>query len=58
MDPVTMSAYASELSNALDKAPLSTRELRKALYRVGFREDFDLVAHNDANFMKITTLYL
>ncbi|KAG1131000.1 hypothetical protein G6F37_013479 [Rhizopus arrhizus] len=58
MDPVPMSAYASELSNALDKAPLSTRALRETLYDVGYRKDFDLVAHDDANFMEITIRYL
>ncbi|KAG0172700.1 hypothetical protein DFQ28_009557 [Apophysomyces sp. BC1034] len=58
MDPVPMSAYASELSNALNKAPLSTRALRETLYDVGYRKDFDLVAHDDANFMEITIRYL
>ncbi|GAA5813705.1 hypothetical protein MFLAVUS_007192 [Mucor flavus] len=53
MDPAPMSAYASELSNALDKAPLSTRALHETLYDVGYRKDFDLVAHDDANFMEI-----
>ncbi|CEP10658.1 hypothetical protein [Parasitella parasitica] len=57
MDPVPTSAYASELSNALDKAPLSTRALRETLYDVGYRKDFDLVAHDDANFMEITIRY-
>ncbi|CAO3625284.1 unnamed protein product [Mucor hiemalis] len=57
MDPVLMSAYASELNNALIKAQLSTRTLRKTLYDVGYRKDFDLVAHDDANFMEITIRY-
>ncbi|KAG1315797.1 hypothetical protein G6F64_000369 [Rhizopus arrhizus] len=54
MDPVPMFVYASELSNALDKAPLSTCVLRETLYDVGYRKDFDLVAHDDAHFMEIT----
>ncbi|KAG1095076.1 hypothetical protein G6F42_018621 [Rhizopus arrhizus] len=58
MDPVPMSAYASELSNALDKAPLSTRTLGETLYDVGYRKDFDLVTHDDANFMEIMIWYL
>ena len=58
MDPVPMFVYASELSNALDKAPLSTCVLRETLYDVGYRKDFDLVAHDDAHFMKITIRYL
>jgi hypothetical protein len=58
MDPVPMSAYASELSNALDKAPLSTRALCETLYDVEYRKDFDLVAHDDAHFMEITIQYL
>ncbi|KAG1289377.1 hypothetical protein G6F65_000201 [Rhizopus arrhizus] len=57
MDPVPMFVYASELSNALDKAPLSTCVLRETLYDVGYRKDFDLVAHDDAHFMKITIRY-
>lgn len=57
MDPVPMSTYASELSNALDKAPLSTRKLRETLDDVRYRKDFDLVAHNDANFIEITIRY-
>lgn len=58
MDPVPMSAYASELSNTLDIAPLSTHALRETLYDVGYRKDFDLVAHYDTNFMEITMWYL
>lgn len=58
MDPVPMSAYANELSNALDIAPLSTRALRETLYDVKYRKDFDLVAHDDANFMEITIRHL
>ena len=58
MVPYSMSAYARELSNALDSAPLSIRSLRETLYDVGYRKEFDLVAHDDANFIEITTRYL
>ncbi|ORE16028.1 hypothetical protein BCV71DRAFT_272711 [Rhizopus microsporus] len=54
MDPVLMSPYASGLSNAFDKAPLSTRALHETLYDVVYHKDFDLVAQDDADFMEIT----
>ncbi|CEP17837.1 hypothetical protein [Parasitella parasitica] len=47
-------ASDDKLSNTLDKASLSTHALRETLYDVGHRKDFDLVAHDDANFMEIT----
>lgn len=58
MDPVLMSPYASGLSNAFDKAPLSTRALHETLYDVVYHKDFDLVAQDDADFMEITIRYL
>ncbi|KAI9366636.1 hypothetical protein BD770DRAFT_311514, partial [Pilaira anomala] len=45
------------LRNALYKASLSTRALRETLYYVGYRKDFNLFAHDDANFMEITIRY-
>lgn len=58
LEPVTLSTYATELSNALNEASLSSQILRQALYNNGFRSDFDLVAHNDAGFIEVTTRYL
>ncbi|CAO3696422.1 unnamed protein product [Rhizopus microsporus] len=57
LEPVTLSTYATELSNALNEASLSSQILRQALYNNGFRSDFDLVAHNDAGFIEVTTRY-
>lgn len=56
--PIPMSAYANDLSNALNNAPLSIQTLCRTLYDVGFRKDFDLIAHDDASFMEITIRYL
>ncbi|KAL0087095.1 hypothetical protein F4703DRAFT_1942247 [Phycomyces blakesleeanus] len=58
MDPVPMSAYASDISNALHKAPLSAFALRETLYDAGYSKDFVPVAYYDANFMEITIRYL
>ncbi|OAD71133.1 hypothetical protein PHYBLDRAFT_170521 [Phycomyces blakesleeanus NRRL 1555(-)] len=58
MDPVPMSAYASDISNALHKAPLSAFALRETLYDAGYSKVFVPVAYYDANFMEITIRYL
>lgn len=58
LEPVTLSTYATELSNALNEAPLSLQMLRQALYKNGSRSDFDLIAHHDAGFIEATTRYL
>ncbi|KAG1055541.1 hypothetical protein G6F43_002512 [Rhizopus delemar] len=57
LEPVTLSTYATELSNALNEAPLSLQMLRQALYKNGSRSDFDLIAHHDAGFIEATTRY-
>ncbi|KAI9004288.1 hypothetical protein CLU79DRAFT_713127, partial [Phycomyces nitens] len=57
MNLFPMSAYASDLSNTLDKALLSIYTLRETLYDVGYRKYFDLIAYDDANFTEITIRY-
>ena len=52
-----MSAYANDISNALDSTLPSIQKLRETLYHVGFRKDYDPIAHNNASFMKITTRF-
>ncbi|KAG1553393.1 hypothetical protein G6F49_002796 [Rhizopus delemar] len=54
IDPVQMSDYAIEISNALNSALLSVHELCQKLCSAGFHQNFDLVSHEDAGFMEVT----
>lgn len=58
LESVTLSTYATELSNALNEASLSLQILRQALYSNGFRSDFNLIAQHDAGFIEATNRYL
>ncbi|CAO3633513.1 unnamed protein product [Mucor fragilis] len=55
INPINLSAYATQLSNALLECPLSLPILRQTLYDNGFRREFDPVMHPDAAFIEVTT---
>ncbi|KAL4211731.1 hypothetical protein AB4K20DRAFT_1968189 [Rhizopus microsporus] len=55
IEPIVLSDYATELSNALQHCPLSLSALRDTLYTKGFKRGFDSVIHSDAAFIEVAT---
>ncbi|RCH83415.1 hypothetical protein CU098_006074 [Rhizopus stolonifer] len=55
IEPIVLSDYATELSNALQHCPLSPSVLRDTLYSNGFKKGFDSVVHSDAAFIEVAT---
>lgn len=58
IEPIVLSDYATELSNALQHCPLSPSVLRDTLYSNGFKKGFDSVVHSDAAFIEVATRHL
>lgn len=53
-----MSKYALQLVNAFNTTPFSLQYLRDMLYTKGFRKQFELIFHQDASFVEVTTRHL
>lgn len=58
IEPIVLSYYATKLSNALEKCPLSLLVLCEALYENGFQRGFDSSVHSDTAFIEVTTRHL
>lgn len=58
IDRIEMSEYAKELSSVLQNSPLSVQKLRENLYCTGYQKGFDLISHEDAGFIEVTTRHL
>ncbi|GAA5804983.1 hypothetical protein HPULCUR_010493 [Helicostylum pulchrum] len=58
IDLNTMSIQANTLVKELNDTPLSVQALRKALYRHGFHDKFDLITDHDIGFIEVTVRHL
>ncbi|CAO3703122.1 unnamed protein product [Rhizopus stolonifer] len=58
IEPIVLSDYATELSNALEECPRSLSVLRETLYANGFKKGFDSIVHSNTAFIEVTTRHL